>query len=195
MSNSARTIPLPLRSPFLSPAGRDRIVNGKCFHIDIHLRHFRDGEFYYVFVTSRGGIELIKATCGRVTNDGELVAIPYSPDILNALPRYINVPLAKTYPHVVAAHYSHIKNTVRTVPPGFRAPNSVRLHYVFNDPAIDDPMAGLPNHWLASGRGERWGDDRQRPGVAVPPSRASKRKPYTAADRAMLRTLDKLLKP
>lgn len=87
---------------------------------------------------------------------------------------------------------------------------SVKLHYVYTDPKIDDPMAGMYNMYEEIARSE-YAERRRKAGecpdirlqcsdelatmLAPEPARRGRPpSPWTKAQRSMLRTLDKLLK-
>lgn len=167
----------------------DAINRRNCLHIDAWCVQDRDNTLYFVIEERVGGHDVLSARIWRVDNRKELVRVgegvrntTYALNI--CIKRHVDSPWAKrNAPWLDAIHREIIQPQLRLPRVGFKAPHSIALHYVWTNPAIDDPMEGLPNyHPLAPARSPMPSDDADT-AQRLPPR-----------ERSILRTLDKLLR-
>lgn len=170
----------------------DQIVRRTCLHVDGWLYQMPDDQLYFVFITTRGGTKPLAHTMYRA-EPGALTPVAYSASIhRDGLTRHIDSPWARKHaPWLNRLYWRDIYPTLRQPVEGFKGHRSIVLRFVYTSPALDDPMAGIENLYSVTGRRTR--DDAQMlhgaPELATRP-----RSPWNAAERSMLRTLDKLLK-
>lgn len=169
----------------------DAIVRTTCLHVDGWLYQTSDDQLYFVFITTRGGTKPLAHTMYRV-DEGTLTPVTYDASIhRDGLARHIDSPWARrNAPWLNALYWRDIAPTLRQPVEGFKGHRSIMLRFVYTDPTLDDPFAGLENLYSITGRRAR--DDAQRLHVTDLTPRA--RSPWGAKERSVLRTLDKLLR-
>jgi len=169
----------------------DRLYGRKVFHIDAWLWQMPDDVLYLVVESRAGGQQVLERTVYRVGQSQGIVPVTDSEPEREGIARHIDSPWARKYaPWLNSLHWATIQPTLRIPRAGFKGHVSVRLHYVWTDPALDDPMRGLENLYAITGRKER--DAGQR--IHLPSYGTVIDAPaWSAADRSMLRTLQKLL--
>lgn len=175
----------------------DAILRRTCLHIDAWLYQLPDDTLYFVLLASAGGVQDIGTTTYRA-EPGALIPVANIPDIERVgLARQVGSPWARrNAPWLNALHWTHLQPMVREPHSEFKGHRSVLLHYVWSDARVDDPMAGLDNTYVGSGRHERAlarMSDERREAEAARAVRVQDSK-LDARERSIMRTLDKLLK-
>lgn len=176
---------------------QDKIYKKSILHIDAWMYQLKDDNLYLVLETRKAGVELTEALLFRL-HPGEIVPVAWSGDIhATGLTRHCDSPWARKHaPWLRALHDDRIRAEMRMPREGY-ASLSVKLHYVYTDRTLDDPLAGISNAYATTGRAIR--DAALHTPLAAlmnasirPPVRANSA--WTAKERSILRTLDKLLK-
>ena len=171
----------------------DIIFRRICLHIDAWLYELSDNNIIYVIQTSAGGRNIISTNALLCMADGSSHIIK-TPDISKATPRHLNHAWSRGKPWLNTIHWRDIQPGLRKPRVGYVFPYSIALHYVWSDPSIAAPTEGTENHWGATKRGQNYLNSKPydprdyhlhvRKNVYGP----------SKAQRAIMRTLDKLLK-
>lgn len=177
----------------------DQISTSKCYHVDAWLIQADDDELYLIVEGRRGGVELLHArVVYHASEQYGLRQVEYNAE---GIPRYIGGKWSKREaPWLNALHW----NTIYPLLCDTKAQHlrtSVKLHYVWTNKAIDNPCDELSNTYYDSERGAR-DAARMSPERRHSEDNASRmsfgpvqvQPKFTARERSVLRTLDKLLK-
>lgn len=168
----------------------DAIVRKSCLHVDAWFYQMPDDELYFVLRVARAGHEVLAVSTFHASAAG-LVPVANIADIeRTGMARHIDSAWGRKYaPWANGLHHTQIMPIIHQPVTGYKGHRSIRLHYVWTDAKLDDPMQGIENLYGFTGRQGR--DDRY--GRTKEGVRAAATSPWSAADRSMLRTLQKLL--
>lgn len=169
----------------------DVIANRHVLHIDAWFVQDGDDQLYFIIQTRAGGWDVVSSDVFRAT-PGVLqrVTVPAGELLQRGLLRHVDNPWSRRHaPWANALHWRYIVPQLHIPREGFKRFMSVRLHYVYSNPAVSDPCEGLYNGYGATARAARFGDN-LRPNVP-PPEDATPR--LSARERSIMRTLQKLL--
>jgi len=176
----------------------DWINTRKCMHVDAWLYQMPDDMLYFVVIGSVAG-RVKNATHRRVWRIDPFGIYPYqfSTDIAaRGLPRRLGGPWARKHIPWANAYHKYIRQAAWEMCAPF-VRRSIVLHYVYTKPKLDDPLEGIENTYATSSRAAR---DAVH-GTSVRDARriaaingTSDKSPWTARERSILRTLDKILR-
>jgi len=188
MAQRTRKTAMPFREG-LTTYLQDQICNRVTLHLDVWLYQQPDDQMYFVARAATAGHDVINVMTWRVDRDG-LYAVANIQDIeRTGLARHIDGPWARKHaPWLRASFQSHLLPLAQAqLPYGFKR-RSVRLWCVYTNRAINDPLEGIDNLYGTTGRAAR--DDAF---VTEKPEAARTASLWTARERSMLRTLQKIL--
>lgn len=172
----------------------DIIARRHVLHVDAWLYETDSGDLVFVLETRAGGFDLVQRGAFLVRGNS-LHTLPDGCHV-EGLQRHINTRWARANaPHLESIHSRLIQPVIRSRRAGFSAVN-VLLHYVWIDPNVNEPTAGIENLYGATKRGQRYADTRpQRVVLITGPAHIAEPKPLklSARDRSVFRTLQKLL--
>lgn len=172
----------------------DMVNTQRVLHIDGWIRQDENDVLYFVFRKAKAGHVVLEVIWLRVDYTAEgYVLTPCHPLPKKLMEREIGTPWARKYaPYLNKLHMRYIAPIARLPVAGFSEPPSVRLHYVWSDPSVNNPMEGITNLYGMSSRGQ------------IAPIPAPVREPVMVPQprpkmdkraRSILRTLDRLLQP
>lgn len=175
------------------------LINRKVVHhFDAWLYQMPDDVLYFLIETRAGGEQLLTRNVFRACPLQGLVPVRDPGVVENGIKRTIDGPRAKVHwPYCAAIHKRDIAPHMRVVPAGFKLV-STRLHYIYTNRKIDDPMEGIENLYAATARAGRDKVDgisiRDARRIAAINGTPAPKSPWTARERSILRTLDKILR-
>lgn len=176
----------------------DWINNRKCIHVDAWLYQQPDDTLYFVILATKAG-RMKQPVLHRTyrVDPFDMGYVNNIPNIANtAVERRIGGALARARFPWAAQHHEYIRQLVDDVCARYTR-RSVILHYVYTNKLIDNPMEGIENTYVGSSRAERDAvagtsvrDARRAAALAMQERPQS---PWTAKERSLLRTLQKIL--
>lgn len=181
----------------------DYIVHRACLHIDAWIVQTEDDNLYLTIERRIGGTVLLRREVYRL-HPGQIIPVNSDrrPD---GIQRHVNTAWARRYaPWLEQIHRAIRPGLHQRIHPSFTRPNNIHLHYVWSDPRVNSPTAGLDNLYEVTGRPGRDAARmtaatkaqhklRQRATYGPETDPNSRRYFWNASERSILRTLAKIL--
>lgn len=188
-----------LHRQYVNGTVQDRIYKRTVLHVDAWIYQMRDDQLYLLIEEREAGVSLAgPPNVYRIEPNGALYPVALGGDIhRQGLKRHCDSPWARKYaPWLNRIHREQIQPQLRIPREGYTF-ICVKLHYVYTDTKLCDPMEGIENMYAATGRAIRDASLRTPETDALnatikPTPRANPA--WGKRDRSVLRTLDKLLK-
>lgn len=196
-----RNLPNPMRHrQHLTTTERayDNMYGRKILHIDAWIYQLPDNTLYLAIETNAGGQQLITRHVLRIDHGNLTPASEPADMVARGIQRHVGTAWQRKYaPWLTAVHDNVVRYVAQlkqdNVRPGEFKGSSVKLWYVWSDPAVCDPFAGADNLYATTGYAVNH-PVKASERASAPVTRADARSAWGARDRSVLRTLDKLLK-
>ncbi len=174
----------------------DLINRRDCIHFDAWILD-HDGVLYFRLQKRIGGRVLDGTVMYRAEPWGVVLVDHTKLDLTQMRERKIGTQWAKANaPWLDKLHRDHIQPMLHEPLPEAKGYRSIRLHYVFHNRFVPDPLDGIRNYYGETKRAAMHG--RTDPTPVNPwdgrEDEAKPRSPWSAKQRAILRTLDKVIK-